>query len=767
MESSTLRNLAYNYLHFAARYFDLLGGTGSYQFLLILFFSLACAVLAIAVYPGKPDRRLVSRLACSSPVYAGILMLAVLWSRLPWLIVVELNSDEGMLLAGARKLTVDPVFWRSVDGATSGPLNFYALLLPWALGLPLDYATAHLMNGLCFGGALVFLYLTARVILPEWGARLSVLPVLGAVMVFHEPDFTHYSSECVSVLLTMAATWLLATAWATPEASPIRFFGVGLIVAAMPLAKLQSIPLAAVLGIAALATTISRARKTGWLPVMAMPGGILTVAAALAVLLAVFGQLETFWLSYIINNTLYNSVYGHVSWSPFAFARFVVDSDIGGFSICLLIYLAAAAGYLLYSRRSQRRATVPRLKRQPKQNRPKSAGPASIDLWAAASDGRSAAWLYKFGFGLAAAGVCAVYLPGRRFPHYLLLILMPLGLLSVLAFSAVLSWETRKRPGRQRPIATGHAAVFLGIVLAIPSYIGSEKTAHNFDKALALPFAIECVTCDFIRHYAGPGDPMSQWGWEPALFVFTGTIPASRESFTGNQILDTPQRDYYRRRFLNDLRQHPPKVFIDTVGSARFGFQSRQQQGHESYPPLEEYVRSNFQLADDDRGVRIYVRRDVLAAASRRHAKVPLRLKCGGAGLTDGEGNQWVSDFYYSHGETFELPEVVASGIFRTARLCREACAYTIPIDNGTYRVRLHFMASYEETGGRLFDISIGGAAAARNFDIVTEAGGKFKPLVREFPAAVTGQKLVIAFEPKKHAAVINGIEILPAARAN
>src|SRR3954466_15833933 len=40
----------------------------------------------------------------------------------------ELNVDESQLIAGAITLRHDPVFWRSVDGGTAGPIDFYPLL---------------------------------------------------------------------------------------------------------------------------------------------------------------------------------------------------------------------------------------------------------------------------------------------------------------------------------------------------------------------------------------------------------------------------------------------------------------------------------------------------------------------------------------------------------------------------------------------------------------------------------------------------------------
>src|SRR4051812_48242905 len=69
----------------------------------------------------------------------GVLLLATLtaWRWPFWLNASPYNPDESQFVAGAITLTKDPVFWRSVDGTTSGPLNFYVLLpLHW-LGLPL------------------------------------------------------------------------------------------------------------------------------------------------------------------------------------------------------------------------------------------------------------------------------------------------------------------------------------------------------------------------------------------------------------------------------------------------------------------------------------------------------------------------------------------------------------------------------------------------------------------------------------------------------
>ena len=67
----------------------------------------------------------------------GFALLVMLWvGRWPTLFVTrEYNPDEGFLIPGAMSLRHDFVFRRSVDGTTSGPLNFYALMpTGWLVG---------------------------------------------------------------------------------------------------------------------------------------------------------------------------------------------------------------------------------------------------------------------------------------------------------------------------------------------------------------------------------------------------------------------------------------------------------------------------------------------------------------------------------------------------------------------------------------------------------------------------------------------------------
>lgn len=85
-----------------------------------------------------------------------------------------------------------------------------------------------------------------------------------------------------------------------------------------------------------------------------------------------------------------------------------------------------------------------------------------------------------------------------------------------------------------------------------------------------------------------------------------------------------------------------------------------------------------------------------------------------------------------------------------------------------TYVVRLHFAELFDsEIGERVENISVNGKLLLANFDILKEAGGMRKAVVREFRGvAPIGGKLVIRIQAAKNSpdqnAKISGIEVLP-----
>ncbi len=64
--------------------------------------------------------------------WSGMIFALLAVARWPsWTYPRQLNPDESHLITGAFTLRSDPVFWRSMEGGSAGPLDFFAL---WPVG---------------------------------------------------------------------------------------------------------------------------------------------------------------------------------------------------------------------------------------------------------------------------------------------------------------------------------------------------------------------------------------------------------------------------------------------------------------------------------------------------------------------------------------------------------------------------------------------------------------------------------------------------------
>jgi len=86
----------------------------------------------------------------------------------------------------------------------------------------------------------------------------------------------------------------------------------------------------------------------------------------------------------------------------------------------------------------------------------------------------------------------------------------------------------------------------------------------------------------------------------------------------------------------------------------------------------------------------------------------------------------------------------------------------------GLYTVRLHFMEPVNDRRGqRVFDVRLQGRTVLRDFDILAEAGGRNRSLVREFERVEVRGDLVVELVPRvpgpttERAPIVSGIEVL------
>jgi hypothetical protein len=500
-------------------------------------------------------------------LYCTALVLALFAARIPTFLPSALNQDESQFLAGAMKLAHDPVFWRAVDGGSSGPFNYYPLLLLSLAGLGFDFPTARLLNILCIGGAIAFVYLIGRLFLPEWCARLTALPALAAAMNFRAPTMLHYSSECFPTLLTAAASWLLLSNQTAEEPKRWKYFTLAVLAAILPLAKLQAAPAGATLGIGAMTGIFVRGRREKWSLAGWLAAGHVFILATILVSIAAFGIGDVVRNSYVTGNILYADTYSGGGQTARWFAEYIFSRpDLYWFEIGALVWGIGALGYGVSRRANQ---------------------PAGFPVF--------------FALALFAANVYAIYRPMRHIGHYLLFLLFPLALVSVSAFGYIYRQGAKARPAPIWP-----ALLFIAVQIAAPLALRSWNCESGSWMAMASRWPNPGGAAETLGRLAKPGDPVAIWGWDPQYFVQTGTIPAARDSVTGGQLQGGPLREYYRRRFMDDLRRTPPVVFADAVGPGHVPFSDRAAFGYESFPELRDYVAANFRFVSDAEGVRFY-----------------------------------------------------------------------------------------------------------------------------------------------------------------
>lgn len=153
-----------------------------------------------------------------------------------------------------------------------------------------------------------------------------------------------------------------------------------------------------------------------------------------------------------------------------------------------------------------------------------------------------------------------------------------------------------------------------------------------------------------------------------------------------------------------------------------------------------------------------------------------MRVNCGGKEFAESEDVTWSADQVLQGDATWgavggmtvervglKIPGCTREKLYVTERY--SMTAYQFALDNGTYTVRLHFAETFSQlskAGERLFSVKINGDMKLKDLDVLKEAGGFGKPLVKECAGIeVTDGKLRIEFVANVQNPEINAIEIL------
>jgi hypothetical protein len=485
----------------------------------------------------------------------------------------ELHPDEGQVIAGAITLRYDPMFWRSVDGNTAGPLDFFPLLPAAFAAGTASYAVARLAAVAMIWGTLVATGEALALVTTRAVARLAVLPFLAFESLTTSPEFVPYSTELAPVLLLAAAVYLILRQATRPSVTTVWL--AALLLGAVPFSKLQAAPMAAVLWLLLAGQEIRSGRRSNLGRLFA--GAALPVLAV-GVLTAVTGQTENFLIPYVLHNFEY--VQGGRQSVGVVVLKQWEQAVTNGY---LALWLAGSAVFLV----------------------------ATLSL-----AGRAPAALRRLRLAAAvllATAIVCMLAPGRPYHHYFVLFILPLSLL--LGLTLAMARPPDAARARARPLVLAGLFLACGVAPQLAWRASSRPDPFAYyNTADRGPAHRELAAA--VRALSAPGEALGLWGWRSSLYVESGRRQATRQAHNEAQLVTGPWQGYFLGRYLKDIQASRPPVFVDPTGPGNFRFDDRKW-GHEIFPPLRDWVRIHYTFFVELDGARIYVRNDRLAAARR------------------------------------------------------------------------------------------------------------------------------------------------------
>jgi hypothetical protein len=545
----------------------------------------------VAVSPLRHNlAKRIGDLRVPSPamVAAGICACLVVLRLPSTLLPRELNPDESQMLSQAMKFLLDPVPWRAVDGTSSGPLNSYLISILLLMGFKAGYILAHVLADALICAQMIVAHRTLLRLASEKIAAWAMLPMLLFFGLTANPDLLHYSSELLPSLF-LALGFLGFTAWLENRRT-VLLFASGLALGAAPWCKLQSLPIAGILGVLLLAAIarcaagpMSVARRSA--QVLAFCAGAALPACVILGVVANAGALPDLWSSYILGNLAYA---GKKAWP-----QVLLDGGSVLVSAALAPLVALnvlGAAWLIEV--SRKRKQIPF---SPTQR-----------------------WLIAGLLLYSVAALLAIARPVTSFDHYLVFLVYPLTCLT-----GVLAAQGLPLLQRREPVGKNTLRLASALVIAILAAYGLNSALYLVFSSLTIHDVLhppqdanEKIAAAVRKLQVARGArSLAIWGWAPGVYVLSGIPPATRDAVGHNVISPGPLQGYYRSRFLADLREKMPDVFIDAVVPGAFLWVWKESDGYESDAALARFISENYVVVDQfplragQKPVRVFARR--------------------------------------------------------------------------------------------------------------------------------------------------------------
>lgn len=583
-----------------------------------------------AIPPGQTALARPSGLRLPSPaITVTVLIACVFLLRLPSALVPhELNPDESLMLSQAMKFLVDPRPWLAGDTGTAGPLDSYLISGLLLMGFKPGFVLVHLLGSVLVCLQVVTAYLTLRRLGSAIAASVGAFFIILFYGLATHTNYLHYSTILLPNLLVMLGFYIFLR-WLEPPRRKTRsslwlLFSGALLLGTAPWCKLQAAPMTAALGLVFLAAifrdrgpSFSLSLRVKELTAFCI-GALLTTGVMLAIL-ARTGAIEDFWYSYIRGAVAYAGPQGSTGYVKnllllFLAWPFFLQPLLFALLVAICLLRAFRTGDMLLFFKNQK--------------------------WA--------------GIGLLAylaATLFAACRPSYAISTYAMWVVPPITYLAVAPLRTLPQMADLRKNRSSRdwmifgvvlllPFAAIDGARYVNMLRAIHhlSYSPHQRNPRVAKDALPAPETDSNVSLARLtaprRWVVGdsneriaaivrdiqktqPVRSLAIWGWAPGVYVLTGILPSPRSSIAPVGGRDEPVRTYARARYLADLLQKPPDLFIDAVVPDAFMWHTwTENDGYETDPELRRFIGDNYILVDQltlvkgAKPVRFFARRE-------------------------------------------------------------------------------------------------------------------------------------------------------------
>jgi hypothetical protein len=574
--------------------------------LITLFLPFALTLLCFV-----PLRDPLRRILCSRALFWVNVAAGLLYWRFPLLLGGASNVDEVEFTVSATKLLTDPVFFRSTNVGTSGPLNIFPLTLPALFGFSPDYASSRVVATVIIFLTLFFLHRGLSEMSSDVLARVAILPALGFFTLATYCDFITYSAELVPMLLTALAVLAGGRAIRQPGNSTRPLLALGFLVSAAFFSKMQSVPILAAAAVcAAGAVCLSRQTRPWWRPVLLLAAGFAPLPLLNFLIAAAAGVVRQATAGYIGGNAHFSRSTSNFFADVPAFPATIAATTEMQFLVLILLSLAAVTVYAAV--RGDREPELRRFAGSGIVAAAVFAGLARFQilfhsptlralctLIALAALGILVWLVFRRAFGifslsLLGAGLFAIYLSPQKYPHYMELLIVPI--------STLIGWLLMRQGPRLSTVAVALALIVAAEIALIGHVRANLWEAH---ETMAFPGG------SLIQRLTHPGAVIVVWGWRPEIYLSAGRIPATRESNV-----------YYlgsgADRILRDLKRTRPELIVDAVDVSCCLIDDRKRFGFEGTPLVNSYIYDNYALVAEKYRERFYLRKDLPFPAEPR-----------------------------------------------------------------------------------------------------------------------------------------------------